>query len=139
MPQRNVMGIVLAVIVLIMAGLTLWGVVTPPYGLASATRCALAIVGIVGAMLFFKRNPHWFVLLCIWSVAQLHVIIVDPSGPLTNQAFHLGVIFSQSNSVNGQVSSTSGYGVNLVGVIFLVLAIFARRGERASPPPPSQP
>ena len=77
------------------------------------------------------RKPLGFPLLVIWTVLQIPVVIVDPSGPLTNQVFHFGLIRSTSSSVNGTVVEASDFGLNLAGLIFLIWAVVVNRQWRA--------
>lgn len=77
------------------------------------------------------RKPLWFPLLALWAVLQIPVVIVDPSGPLTNQGFHLGAVRSVSRSVNGVVVEASGSGFNLAGLIFLIWVVVVNRRWRA--------
>jgi hypothetical protein len=130
MPQRNVPGIVLAILALVICGLSLSGTVFPPYGLADLTRTALSALGVWGAVMFFRKNPVWFTLLGIWATAQFVVLIVDGTGSLTSQSVYLGMTWTEQTTVNGKITSMSGYGFNLVGAILLGLAWFARRTER---------
>ncbi len=131
-PGIGALGMFLAILVIVCCALggPLAGL-SEPRGVGTATRALLSAVGMAGGILLILRKPIWFPLLVIWAVLQIPVVIVDPSGPLTNQAFHLGVIQSRSSSVNGTVVEASGFGFNLAGLIFLIWAVVVNRRWRA--------
>lgn len=119
---------ILVIVCCVLGGLL--GGPSEPRGVGTASRALLSVVGMAGGILLILRKPLWFPLLVIWAVLQIPVVIVDPSGPLTNQAFHLGAIQSTSSSVNGTVVEASGFGFNLAGVIFLFWAVVVNRRWR---------
>ncbi len=127
---RTVPGIILAVYTLVAAAVTLWGF-SPVTGVADYTRSLLALLGIAGAILLLVGNPLWKPLLILWAVAQIPVIIVDPSGELTRQFLFVGVSSTESHSFNGQITDMSGFGLNFWGVVLLIAVVLI--GRRRQP------
>jgi len=131
-PSIGALGMCLAILVIVCCALGgLFGALSEPRGTGTMSRALLSAVGMAGAILLILRKPLWFPLLALWAVLQIPVVIVDPSGPLTNQAFHLGVFRTVSRSVNGVVVETSGSGFNLAGLIFLIWVVVVNRRWRA--------
>jgi len=145
MSPRTIPGIILAVYTLLIAAVTLYGFF-PVIGIADYTRAALALLGIMGAMLLFFGSAYWKPLLICWSIAQIPIIIVDPSGDLTRQCIFLGISSTESHSVNGLITSMTGFGINFWGVALLVATLLIARHSRkktqpqdSTLPPPSAP
>ena len=131
-PSIGALGMCLAILVIVCCALgSPVGALGEQRGVGTASRALLSAVGMVGAILLILRKPLWFPLLALWAVLQIPVVIVDPSGPLTNQGFHLGVVRSVSRSVNGVVVEASGFGFNLAGLIFLIWVVVVNRRWRA--------
>jgi hypothetical protein len=90
-----------------------------PFGFSPAwvAQGLLSVFGFVAAVLICKGNPIGWVMGIWW--AGLQMIPVTISGmTLNKQFFHFGINFV----VNG-----SGLGINLVGIVLLILFIKARQ------------
>ena len=104
-----------------------WGVYTRPF---------LALFALAGGVLILVGDPWWKWLLRLWALAQVAVVVVDPSGPLTRQAF---VWFAweqvSRTSVDGQVIEATGYGVNFAALaLFLFIEVVISRRWHAVVP-----
>lgn len=133
-PPLGALGIALAIVILLMCGSTLashdWG---RPRGVGTVSRPLLAALGVVGAVLLLRRRAGWFPLVLGWAAIQIPVVIVDGSGPLTNQSFHAGMQWVNRMTVNGAVVKASGYGFNLVGGVLALWALRVRAGRLPDP------
>lgn len=91
-----------------------------PAGWAVFTRPFLAIVGIAGGLLVFCGDPWWKPLLRIWALAQVAVIVVDPSGELTRQPLLWFVALTRGTGIAStadQVVAIRTFGINFMGVL----------------------
>lgn len=61
-----------------------------------------------------------------WTVIQIPVVAWDTDGSLTTQLFDVPLSASSRTTVNGEVTSYSEYGINLVGVVLTVWAVRTR-------------
>ncbi len=104
-------------------------------GVGVFSRVILGAVGIGGAMRLLMRKPMWSRVLIVWSALQIPVIIVDPTGDMTNQVLHLGMQWTRQTAINDVIVEMSGWGFNLVGTILLVWVLYVRRAQR----PPADP
>lgn len=116
------LGILLALYAL-GAGAAAWGFMEWRHpGWAWYTRPLLGTFGVCGGLLLLARSRGWRAFLVFWSLAQVPVIILDPSGPLTQQP-GLPMIFKHATeSFAGlQLEDWLGFGVNLTGVVLFLL------------------
>jgi hypothetical protein len=90
-------------------------------------RVIIAIWGLgAGILLWTGRRvgiSGWQAVMA-WAVIQIPYIAWNTEGSATTQLFDVPVTFSNTTTVNGEVTSFSEYGINLVGV---ALAIWASR------------
>jgi hypothetical protein len=127
-------GILLGVVAAVFSLASLAGHMTgPPYGAATVTLFGMAGLAVTGAVLVFRGVPAWRPLLGVWAAVQIPVLILDPSGALTQQFLHLGITWTQTTAVNGQLTGASGFGINLVGLAWLGWWFYVVR-RRAHPP-----
>lgn len=84
---------------------------------AAIAQMLLAAVGFVSAVLMCKGNKSGWGLAIAWACAQIVVVIVS-NIPLNRQLAHLGA----HTTTNGD-----GLGINLVGIVLLILLIAARK------------
>jgi hypothetical protein len=110
---------VLAVTVILISGIYL---LSHHAFFSQGVAMLLAILGIVSGVLILKRNPLGWTLGIIWSAAQIIEFILAGHA-INRQLFHLGGTF-QSNG--------AGLGINLVGVLFLILFIKASNQRKAA-------
>jgi hypothetical protein len=90
-------------------------------------RVIIAIWGLgAGILLWTGRRvgiSGWQAVMA-WAVIQIPYIAWNTEGSATTQLFDVPLTFTNSTTVNGEVTSFSEYGINLVGV---ALAIWASR------------
>lgn len=90
-------------------------------------RLILAVWGLgAGFLLWTGRRTGisgWQAVM-VWAVIQIPFIAWNTEGSATTQLFDIPAGFSSRTTVNGEVTSFSEYGINLVGV---ALAIWASR------------
>lgn len=73
--------------------------------------------------------------LMAWAVIQIPFIAWNTEGSITTQLFDIPLSASSSTTVNGEVTSFSEYGINLVGVVLAGLIASTRdRWERRVAP-----
>lgn len=88
------------------------------FALSIPTLCgtALSILGLAAGIMILKGRPAGWTLGILWSALQIVVVIIGYEA-INRQVFHLGADFN----TNG-----SGFGINLVGIILLILFIKAK-------------
>ena len=106
-----------------------WGVFTRPF---------LAVLGIAGGLLVFCGDPWWKPLLRIWVLAQVAVIVVDPSGELTRQPLLWFVALTRgtgATSTADQVVAIRTFGINFMGILLYLFLwyIISRRYHQDVP------
>lgn len=87
--------------------------------MAALTQMCLAGLGLTAAVCMCRHLAVGWVLGTLWAAAQI-VAVAAGGGWLNRQVLYLGINF---------VSGGSGLGLNLVGVILLVLFLKARRAD----------
>lgn len=92
--------------------------------LRSAIPVAMSGLGIIAGVLLCKNNRKGWGLAMLWSGLQIPVVVVHGT-ELTKQFLHIGIIFT---------SNLNGTGINLVGIILLILFIVAKKKTMASAP-----
>ena len=101
-------------------------------------RLVLAVWGLgAGLLLWTGRRAGisgWQAVMA-WSVIQIPFIAWNTEGSATTQLFDVPASFTSRTTVNGEVTSFSEYGINLVGVVLAVWASRVRsRWERQVEP-----
>lgn len=89
------------------------------------TRVLLALFGLgAAALLWSGRNAGRDGLRAImaWSALQLPYFATEPDGNYTRQFFDVLIGMTEQVTVNGEVTSFSAFGLNLVGVILTAWA-----------------
>ncbi len=128
MSPMRVARVLLGAVVLAMAGgALLTASTTSEFGAGTLGRALLGMVGVVGAVMLWSDHPLWFPVLAAWSALQIPLLIVDPTGPLTNQCVHVGMAWTRAQRINGRITAASGYGFNLAGAALLAWAVLVRR------------
>ena len=113
------LGKIMVVYTLVVAGLELAthllpGIISP--GMPQLLDLLLSGLGLCAGILMFKGQSIGWTLAIIWAALQI-VTLVLHGQPVNQQLFHLGY----KHCVNGR-----GLGINLVGIILLVLFIKAK-------------
>ena len=94
-----------------------------PAGWGCYSRPVLGTLGWFGGWLLLARNPSWRVFLLFWAFAQAVWVAPPGEGPLTAQPGPgLLVPAGLSGMVEGVRDLWSGYGVDLGGVLVLLVA-----------------
>lgn len=101
-------------------------------GEASAVvRAILGVLGLAAGVVLWTqpaREVLGWRLALLWAIAQIPVIAWDEYGSATLQLLEVPLSFTERTTVNGEVTSYSEYGVNIVGII--LAAIYAKlQGE----------
>ena len=130
-PARTWPGYALGAYALICGASAVLSARVYPHGWAVITVPALGCVGVTAGLMLLLRDGWWKPLLHLWLLAQVAVVIVDVSGPLTWQpGLHINVIrFGAITSSGPWIEDYSGCGVNVAAVILLVLVwvVLAKR------------
>jgi hypothetical protein len=97
----------------------------------SAVRVALGLFGVVAGLVLWtqpNREVLGWRLALLWALAQLPVVAWNEHGSATLQLLELPLALSSKTTVNGEVTSASEFGVNLVAVV--LAGIYAKlQGE----------
>lgn len=132
--RMDAMGKQLNALVLLTAVLSIGGIVTSVapaldgevYGY---TRIALGILGIAAAAVLLFGNDHGktgLTLVMAWAAIQSIYYASEPDGNLTRQLIDGLMGGSNSTTINGEVTSFSAIGINLVGLGMLIFAYACR-------------
>jgi hypothetical protein len=76
------------------------------------------IIGLLGAALMILAPRHGWGFAMAWALVQIPVYALTPEGSASAQILSLPLTMSQSTKINGELTSYSAIGINLVGVIF---------------------
>ena len=85
----------------------------------------LAVLGLVSGIMIIKGKPVGWGLGILWAILQIVEIIANYQ-PLNRQVLHLGI---------NTVTNGSGLGINLLGIILLVLFIKAKNANQRARQP----
>ncbi|MGH2535736.1 MAG: hypothetical protein ACRDJW_26085 [Thermomicrobiales bacterium] len=100
----------------------------------AVARAFLGLLGLAGGVLLWPRQPvglGW--MLCmVWAVIQIPFYAWNTEGSPTEQFIAFPITASSRTTVNGEVTSFSEIGVNVVGIVLATL--LARRRERLQRP-----
>lgn len=104
------------------------GGVTPALG-----RAALGALGLLAALAMWLRPRQGWLLGLLWAAIQIPFYAWTPDGSPTAQVLNIPLTLTESATVNGQVTSYSSVGMNLIGVIYTIWlakqrALFTRPG-----------
>ncbi len=107
------------------AGTAAWGAIEWRHpGWAWYTRPLLGTFGIWGGLLLLVRSRGWMAYLVFWALLQVPVVILDPSGPLTQQPGVQMMFKNTTETFSGlQLEDWLGFGVNLAGVVLLLVVV----------------
>lgn len=84
--------------------------------LASICQFSLAVLALFAAYMMFKRNPVGWTLGMVWSGLQIIEVIINRTA-INRQFLHVGANF---------LTNGTGLGINIIGIVLLVLFIKAR-------------
>ena len=103
-------------------------------------RVVLGVWGLIGGILIWTGRrvgiDGWQMVL-VWSILQIPVIAWNTEGSPTTQLIEFPLSITEQTTVNGEVTSYSEFGINLVGVALTIWASrlrdrWSRRGLQAS-------
>lgn len=88
-------------------------------------RVGLGVIGIVGGVVAatrYRLGPvgGWQVLIA-WAALQIPIFTWNVDGSPTTQLWRFPLMVTEKTTVNGRVTELSEFGINLVGVVLLVL------------------
>ncbi len=90
-------------------------------------RSALGLAGIAGGLLVWTlRSSLGWQVLAAWALVQVPFIAWSADGNVTRQMWDILLGFTSSTTVNGVVTSSEQYGLNVVGVILAIWAFQTR-------------
>ncbi len=84
-------------------------------------RALLGLIGVAGAYLLWTRPRLGWTVLLAWAALQIPYFAWNTDGSPHAQAIYFPLSASSSTTVNGEITSYSEYGINLVGVILTVV------------------
>lgn len=93
------------------------------------TRVLIGLLGIGSAVLLWIRPRQGWLLALVWAAIQIPVIAWNVDGNVLAQIISFPLSVSSSTTVNGEITSSSEYGLNLVGIALTVM-ISRWRSER---------
>lgn len=91
-------------------------------------RAALGALGIAGAYLLWTRPRIGWTVLLVWAAIQIPYFAWNTDGSPLAQVIYFPLSISDKKTVNGEITSYSEYGINLVGVV-LTLVTYRWRKE----------
>jgi hypothetical protein len=92
-------------------------------------QAVIGLVGIAAAALLFTNPRQGWLLALVWTVVQIPYFAWNVDGSPLAQAIYLPLSVSSETRVNGEVTSHSAYGINLIGVI-LTIVVHRWRDQR---------
>lgn len=84
-------------------------------------RAALGALGVAGAYLLWTRPRIGWTVLLAWAAIQIPYFAWNTDGSPLAQVINFSLSMSDKTTVNGEITSYSEYGINLVGVILTVV------------------
>lgn len=85
------------------------------------TRVALGVFGVVAAAMLVTRPRMGWLLVLAWAALQVPVIAWNVDGNALRQVLDIPLAMSSETRVNGEVTESSAFGVNLIGIVLAVL------------------
>ncbi len=103
-------------------------------------RVILGIWGLIGGILLWtgrRVGIDGWQMVMVWAVLQIPIIAWSTEGSPTTQLLEVPLSVTERTTVNGEVTSFSEFGVNLVGVALTIWASrmrdrWTRRGRQAA-------
>lgn len=84
-------------------------------------RALLGLLGVAGAYLLWTRPRLGWTVLLAWAAIQIPYFAWNTDGSPLAQAIYFPLSISDRTTVNGETTSYSEYGINLIGVILTVV------------------
>lgn len=85
------------------------------------TRVLIGLLGIGAAALLWTRPRQGWLLALVWAVVQIPFVAWNVDGNALGQIVSFPLTVSSSTTVNGEITSFSEYGLNIVGIILVVV------------------
>jgi hypothetical protein len=100
-------------------------------------RVLIGLLGLAGGILLWTRQPAGlgWILSMAWAVIQIPFYAWNTEGSPTEQIIALPLSLTSKTTVNGEVTSFSEIGINVVGIVLAVL--LSRNKEVLTRPVPS--
>ena len=83
-------------------------------------RALLGVLRLAAALVLWLEPRTGWLLAQVWAVIQIPVVAWNTDGSPTLQILSLPLAATSQTSVNGQITSYSQIGINLVGVILAI-------------------
>ncbi|HUG17060.1 MAG TPA: hypothetical protein VMM78_18780 [Thermomicrobiales bacterium] len=84
-------------------------------------RLLLGLVGVVAAALLWTRPRLGWLVALIWAAIQIPYIAWSVEGSPVSQVLYFPISASSQTTVNGEITSFSEFGVNLIGIVLTFL------------------
>lgn len=84
-------------------------------------RALLGVLGVAGAYLLWTRPRIGWTVLLAWAAIQIPYFAWNTDGSPLAQAIYFPLSVTNETTVNGETTSFSEYGINLVGVVLTVV------------------
>lgn len=117
------------------------GALDEAYGVS---RVVLALLGIAAALILWSGRRYGrdgLYLIIAWSALQVPYVATEPDGNYTRQLIDMLIGMTDQVAINGEVTSYTAFGLNLVGVALLGWAVSTRERidlwRRRSAPSPA--
>jgi hypothetical protein len=91
---------------------------------AAQVRVALGLLGTVAGLILWTqpaREVLGWRLAMLWALGQIPVFAWNEYGSATLQLLHIPIAFSERMTLNGEVTSYSQFGVNVLGVVLAAI------------------
>lgn len=126
--QQLLMLVVLTAVLSIGGILTSIGVATDGETFGY-TRIALGLLGVIGVIVMLLGNDNGkmgLMVIIAWAAIQTIYYADAPNGNFTRQVIDGLMGRSSSTTINGEVTEFSAFGINLIGLVMLILAYTSR-------------
>lgn len=120
------LGIVFAAYALVVGAVSLALYLPDALGgeVSAAIRAILGLLGLAAGVVLWTqpaREVLGWRLALLWALAQIPVIAWDEYGSATLQLLEVPLSVTERTTVNGEVTSYSEYGVNIVGIVLAAI------------------
>jgi hypothetical protein len=107
---------IMGAVTVVIGGVEALGGETPAIG-----RVLLGLLGMAGAALLWTQPRYGWLVCLLWAVLQIPYIAWNVDGSPLSQTLYFPLSVTSETRVNGEVTSFSEYGINLVGVLLTIL------------------
>jgi hypothetical protein len=97
---------------------------------AAAVRVVLGLLGTLAGLILWTQPRYELLgwrLATLWALAQIPVIAWNEDGSATRQLLEIPLSVSSRTTVNGEVTSATEYGINLVAIALVAIYVKLQR------------